>query len=269
MHFLLAGVALLLTSGVNELLVDAAIESYWTIAKLILPLVVGTALLRILLNQLSFGNYGALREILRDTLQIIIFIAVAPVIIKNALLGVSYMTEKIIDKSHYSALNKELSFLTSDASIKEKIFSLSKIKESVLADGFQFLVRSTVLFISTLLNYLRNMIIAVFISAAPLFLYLGLMLGIRFFANAVLSLGVTLLIWPILSAILMNLSMMIFKAESPNAWTDFSQGISLIIYALAQLLLPFLILGGGLMGASSIRQGVSDIGSSLLKLGGK
>lgn len=269
MHFLLSGVALLLTSGANEFLIDAAMESYWTMAKLILPLVAGTALLRILLNQLSFGNYGALREILRDTVKIVIYIALAPVLIKNALLGVAFMTEQIIDKSHYSAMGKVLNQLSSDPSEKEKGFSLLTINQSMMSDGFQYLVRGSVLFISTLLNYLRDMILAVFVSAMPLFLYIGLMLGLRFFANAVLSMGITLLIWPILSSLLMNLSIMVFKAESPSAWSDLSQCISLMIYAGAQLLLPFLVLGGGIMAASSIRQGASSIGSSLLKLGGK
>jgi hypothetical protein len=269
MHFLFAGIALLLTSGANSLLLNAAIESYWSMAKLVLPLVVGTALLRVSLNQLSFGNYGGLKDILRDTIQMILLIAVAPVLIKNAVFGVSFIAEKLIEESHYSAVTKELELLTKDHSLKERVFSVLHIKEALASDLFQLFVRSSVLFIATLLNYLRDIILAVFISAMPLFMYLGLMLGLRFFINAVLSFGVTLVIWPILSALLMNFSMMVFKSQSPNDWTSFSQCASLLIYAGAQLLLPFLILGGGLMAASSIRQGVSDMGSSLMKLGGK
>jgi hypothetical protein len=269
MQFLLAGIALLLTSGVNSLLINAALDSYWMMAKLILPLTVGTALLRIIMNQLSFGTYGTLKEVLRDTIKFILLVAMAPILIKNSLTTVDFIADKIVDKSQYLEITKNLEFLAGEHSLKEKAFSLWHIDESVYSDLFQLFVRSSVLMISTLLKYMRDIVLAIFVSAMPLFLYMGLMLGLRFFVNTVLSMGVTLLIWPILSALLMHFSMMVYKADSPNSWTTFSQCASLLIYAVAQLLLPFLTMGAGLMAASSLRKGVADAHATLMKVGSK
>ena len=257
MHFLLSGVALLLTSGANKVLLDSAIESYWSMAKFILPLTVGTALLRVIMNQLSFGNYGTLKEVLQDTIKFLLLIVLAPILIKNSVTTVDYIAGKIVDQSQHLEIKKNLENIAVDDLSIDKRFSLLNIKESI-ADWFQIFVRSSVLLISTLLKYLRDIVLALFISAMPLMIFLGLMLGIRFFTNIILSLGVTLLIWPILSALLMHFSMMVFKAESPDTWTSFSQCASLLVYAGAQLLLPFLTLASGLMAASSIRKGVVD-----------
>ncbi len=269
MQFLLAGVALLMTSGVNQILLDSAMESYWTMAKLILPLTAGTALLRVIMNQLSFGNYGTLKEVLQDTIKFLLLVAVAPLLMRNSLTMVDFIAGKIVDQSQHLEIKKNLEIIVGDFSLKEKTFSLLNIKDSVYADVFQLLVRSSVLMISTLLKYLRDIVLALFVSAMPLFLYMGLMIGVRFFTNIVLSLGVTLLIWPILSALLMHFSIMVYKAECPDSWTSFSQCASLLIYAMAQLLLPFLTMGAGLMAASSIRKGFGDIHETLTKGGSK
>lgn len=269
MQFLIAGVALLMTSGVNKILLDSAVESYWTMAKFILPLTVGTALLRVIMNQLSFGNFGTLKEVLQDTIKFILLVAVAPLLIKNSLQTVDFVAGKIVDQSQHLEIKKNLEIIVGDFSLKEKTFSLLSIRESLISDGFQLLVRSSVLFISTLLRYLRDIVLAVFVGAMPLVLYLGLMLGVRFFTNIVLSLGVCLLIWPILSALLMHFSMMVYKAENPDAWTSFSQCASLMVYALAQLLLPFLTMGAGLMAASSVRKGFGEVHERLMNRGGK
>jgi hypothetical protein len=67
----------------------------------------------------------------------------------------------------------------------------------------------------------------------------------------------------------MHFSIMVYKAESPDSWTTFSQCASLLIYALAQLLLPFLTMGAGLMAASSVRKGIGDVHERLMNRGGK
>lgn len=268
MQFLLAGVALLMTSGVNKILLDSALESYWSMVKVILPLTVGTALLRVIMNQLSFGNYGTLREILQDTIKFLLLVAVAPLLIKNSIQTVDFIAGHIIDQSQHSEIKRNLESVAGDLSMREKNFSLVNIKESI-SDWFQIFVRSSVLFISTLLKYLRDIVLALFLSAMPLTIYLGLMIGVRFFTNIVLSLGVTLLVWPILSALLMHFSIMVYKSDSPDSWTTFSQCASLLIYALAQLLLPFLTMGAGLMAASSVRKGIGDVHERLMNRGGK
>ena len=81
------------------------------------------------------------------------------------------------------------------------------------------------------------MLIVLFASA-PVFIYVGVMLGLRFYSNMILSMGISLLIWPILSALLTKFSVTVFQADSDNLTASMSQGSSLLIFAIVQFLIP-------------------------------
>lgn len=276
MQFIIAGISLLLMTGINDLLIKSAIENYWIIAKMMLGLVVIVSLLKIVLSQMSFGGYADLKEILKNAVKFVLYIAIAPTIITTSMKLVDEASKTLITESKYSESQNMMGKLQAEKTLSPNKSELSdfllplKIYGNLGIDIFQWSVRYIVIVIAQLLEFIRDMVFAVFVAIMPILLFFGLILGMQFFSNTILTIGATLLIWPLVSAILLRFSLMVFKSESESYWTSVSQATSLLIYSVAQLLLPFLILKGGTMAASSVRSGVGNAMGSILKLrGGK
>ncbi len=106
--------------------------------------------------------------------------------------------------------------------------------------------------IAQFLNYLRSLMLIVLFASAPVFIYVGVMLGLRFYSNMILSMGISLLIWPILSALLTKFSVTVFQADSDNLTASMSQGSSLLIFAIAQFLIPIFAARSALQAAHQV-----------------
>jgi hypothetical protein len=272
MPFIIAGISLLFVKGVNSQLMELAFETYKVIAEIMIGLALGTAMFRLFINHISFGGYHSLKEVFKSTVTFVICLGLVPTVIKVAMGFVGDISEALITKSQFSKTVNLIEkveaekILNKDETTVNDFFIGPKILSAAGQDLFQLAVRYLILGISSLLEYLRNLIFAVFVAAIPVFLYFGIMFDVKFFSNTVVTLGITLLIWPLLSSILLYFSLMVFKSES--YFTSLSQNITLLIYGFAQLLLPYFCVQTGMQAASSVSGGLSGIGS-LFKSGGK
>lgn len=275
MPFLIAGISLLFVRGVNNQLMNAAFDTYDVLAGIIVGLAFGTAMFRLFINHIIFGGYSSLKEIFKNTITFIVCLGIAPTVIKVGMSLVDEISTALVAKSQYSKTANLIDKAEAEKIINQKELSIAdflmgpKLLNSATQDMFQWGVRCIVISIATLLEYLRNLVFAMLVAAIPVFLYIGLMFDIKFYSQSVISFGVTLLIWPLLSAILLYFSVMVFKSESESYWNTLSQNVTLLIYSLAQLLLPYFSVKAGIQAASSVGGGLKSMGSLLLKTGGK
>ncbi len=256
MPFIFYGVSLFIVSRISDSLMAAAIENYWFIAKIVLTLTVPTALARIFVNQITIGSYGDLKSILKDSLKFLVIIAFLPTIFTTAVHFVDDLSEKITDSAQVTSFN-------SFDEMKESIKLGESNKESGLNTAIQIIRQNSAelyktcvtwlsVTIAQFLNYLRSLMLIVLFASAPVFIYVGVMLGLRFYSNMILSMGISLLIWPILSALLTKFSVTVFQADSDNLTASMSQGSSLLIFAIAQFLIPIFAARSALQAAHQV-----------------
>ncbi len=266
MPFIFYGISLFIMSRISDVMMKAALDNYWFVAKIVCSLTVVTALARIFLNQITLGSVGNLKNILKDCLKFIVFIAFTPLVFTESIEFVDTMAEQITTKTQATNFK-------SFPDIKESIKSGQGTKDSGddtimqfvttnSAELYKMIVNWISVTIAQFLNYLRNLIIIVLFASAPIFIYLGIMVGLRFYSNIVLSLAASLLIWPILSALLTKFSVTVFEADSANMTASLSQGSSLLIFALAQLFIPIFALKSGMQATSQIQGAVAGAMSS-------
>lgn len=271
MPFIFYGISLFLVSRISDVLMSEALENYWFIAKIVTSLTVITALSRILLNQITLGSYGNLKNILKDSLKFLVFIAITPMIFNYSLNFVDQLSEKINQ-------SVQISNFKSFDDIKSSIKSGESNEESGINSAIQFLsINSAELYktcvvwfavtLAQFLNYLRNLVLIILFASAPIFIYLGIMLGMKFYSNMVISLGSSLLIWPVLSSLLTKFSVNVFQADSENLKASLSQGSALLIFAIAQLLIPIFSLKSALAAAAQIKAPLMDTSKSILQMG--
>lgn len=269
MMFVFAGISLLLVSGINQTLMQEAFATYYYIGNFMLALTAAVGLVLVFFNQAFFGGYSNLKEIIKRTIKFLIIYALFPTAVQISTRVVEGISQRFVDKANTYESVKSMSKADTEKVLTENLPELSIISgiakptSVIIADWFQVCVRYLTVTIAIMLDFIRNALLATFISLAPIFLMLGILMGIQFFSNAILTIGVMLIIWPLMSAILMYFAMMVFKAESPNFWTSISQGASLIIYAFAQMLIPIACFAGGTRAASTLARGLSDGSSSL------
>ncbi|MFN3453757.1 MAG: type IV secretion system protein [Pseudobdellovibrio sp.] len=271
MPFIFYGVSLFIVSRITDVLIDAAIDNYWFVAKIVISLTVTTALARVFINQITLGSYGNLKGILKDCLKFLVFIAFAPLVFTNSVNFVDDLSENITSSAQVTQYK-------SFDEIKSSIKDGNSNESSGLNTTIQFLRKNSAelykmcvtwlsVTIAQFLNYLRNLMLIVLFASAPIFIYLGVMLGLRFYSNMVLSMGLSLLIWPILSALLTKFSVSVFQADSANLTASLSQGSSLLIFALAQLLIPLFAAKSALMAANSVIGASKKTGGAIVSMG--
>lgn len=263
MAFIFYGISLFLVSRISHVLMESAIENYWFVAKIVVSLSIFTALARIFLNQVTFGSYGNLKDILKDSLKFLIFIALVPNIFTSAVTFTDDLSEKITNSAQ---VTKYKSF----DELKDSIKNGESNEESGLNTAIQLLRQNSAEFykmcvtwisvtISQFLNYFRNLLLVMLFASAPIFIYLGIMLGLRFYSKIILSMGISLLIWPVMSSLLTKFSVTVFQADSSNLVASMSQGSSLFIFAIAQLLVPIYAAKSALHATSQIQSALSSI----------
>lgn len=271
MPFIFYGIGLFIMSGISDQLMKAATDNYWLIAKIVSSIAVITAFGRIFFNQITLGSYGDLKGIFKDCLKFLVFIAFTPLVFTQSIEFVDNIAEQINVSAQ--ATNYK-SFDEISASIK----SGEGNQESGVAQAIQFLsTNSAELYkacvtwltvtIAQALHYLRNLAILILFASAPVFIYLGVLLNLRYYSNIVLSLGASLLIWPILSALLTKFSVNVFEADSANLNASMSQGSALLIFALFQLYIPVFVLKSAFQATGLISGSASSAGKSLKGLG--
>lgn len=272
MPFIFYGVSLFIVSRITDVLMDAAIENYLFVAKIVVSLTIVTALVRVLLNQITLGSYGDLKGIVKDCLKFLVFIAFAPMVFTKAVTFVDDLSEKITNSAQITQYKSfdEIKLSIKDGKSNEPSGLLAAIQllRENSAELYKMCVTWFSVTIAQFLNYLRNLMLIVLFASAPIFIYLGVMLGLRFYSNIVLSMGVSLLIWPIMSALLTKFSVTVFQADSENLTAALSQGSSLLIFALIQLLIPLFVAKSALMAASQVIGAGKNTSSGIAELGG-
>lgn len=272
MPFIFYGISLFIVSRISDVLMAAAIGNYWFVAKIVVSLTIVTAFARIFLNQMTLGSYGDLKSILKDCLKFLVFIAFAPMVFTNAVNFVDDLSEKITNSAQVTQYK---SFDEINTSIKagqsnepSGLNTAIQLIKQNSAEFYKTCVTWLSVTIAQFLNYLRNLMLIVMFASAPIFIYLGVMLGFRFYSNMILSMGISLLIWPILSALLTKFSVTVFQADSENLAASMSQGSSLLIFALAQFLIPIFAVKSALQAAGQVIGASHKAGNDIAGLGG-
>ncbi len=272
MPFIFYGISLFIVSRISDILMKAALDNYWFVAKIVVSLTVVTALARIILNQITMGSYGHLKGILKDSLKFLVFIAFAPMVFINTVNFVDDLSEKItasVQVTKYKSFDEiNTSIKLGQSNEDSGLNTAIQLVKQNSAELYKTCVTWLSVTIAQFLNYLRNLMLIVLFASAPIFIYLGVILGFRFYSNMILSMGISLLIWPILSALLTKFSVTIFQADSANLTASMSQGSSLLIFALAQFLVPIFAVKSALQAAGHAIGTSKSVGGEIATIGG-
>ena len=243
---LLVYFGLLTVHGNQVVLLAAARESYDKVAHHLWGAVGVVLFLRLIYAAMTMRGSQEIREILSDFLGFSVLILVTPSILALALEWSDQLALKI------APIESAQSGPVQPPESTGIFFSVSDI----IIAGAQYWA----LLISKFLESIRELTIGALYASAPLFIFMGSILGFSFFRRHFFSVFFTVSLWPIFSALMNDFAVRIYVNKGEMLALD--QAYTLIIYSSIQGLLPLLTLTSSIMAAGSLAKNIGGLGTT-------
>jgi hypothetical protein len=257
----LIAVLIVSTGALDQSLFTESHEIYKKVAGSLLGVLTLATLSRVAYYKITASSAGAYGNLLSQTLKYFVWILGFPFFMGTVISFSETLATEINPSIATGITQEEIEkAIPRDLEISFIGFELRKV--AALCSLYLAAI------IGGLLELARNFVLAALIALAPLFIFLGFILGVSFFQSITVNLTVTLAIWPIMSAVLARLAMNIAVTpnNAENEWA-LTHIIATMSYALLQLAIPALTTYSLFHGTNSFANMVSGFASGSGKLG--
>ena len=240
---LLIYASVLVMKGSDLAMLVAAGELYTRVASALWPYVGFTLLIRLIYNQVTFGGAKKVGDILISLLTYVVLIYSTPQVLSVVMNSAQTVADKIAVEQPAHAekvLNQEFS-PSITMSFNDWIVGLSQVWAQM---------------IMTFLESIRIFTLCGLFALAPIFIFMGTILGFDLYRKIFFSVLITVALWPVFSAALGTFALTIFNSKEQASLM--SKAMLLFIYSTLQGVVPFFTLRQALQPMSS---GVGAVGN--------
>jgi hypothetical protein len=251
---LLVYVSVLVMKGSNVAMLQAAKELYDKVSMALWPYVGLALLLRLIYNQVTFGGPKKVAEVLIALFSYAVLIYSTPQVLSVVMNSAQNVADKIAQEPPPIAdtdkvLKSEFS-PSITMSFNDWIVGLSQVWAQM---------------IMTFLESIRIFALCGLFALAPIFIFMGTILGFDLYRKIFFSVLITVALWPVFSATLSTFALAIFKTKEQASLL--SKAMLLFVYSTLQGIVPFFTFQQALQpvstGLSSLGGFVSNTGKSV------
>lgn len=242
---LLIYASFLVMKGSDIAMLKAAHDLYDKVASSLWPFVGIALIMRLIYNQVTFGGTRKVAEVLISLFAYTVLILSTPQVLSTIMNSAQVISEKIsIEKQTSTDSEKMINQEVSPSiimSFNDWIVSLSQIWAQM---------------IMTFLESIRVFTLCGLFALAPIFIFMGTILGFTLYRKIFFTLLITVALWPVFSATLGSFALLIFKTKEQVSFM--SKAMLLFVYSTLQGILPFL----------TFQQAMQPVSSGLGAFGG-